>query len=107
MMFLVSALLLGLAGSFHCIGMCGPIAMALPLDRRSTGSQILGLFAYNFGRIITYTLLGFIFGFIGFSLQVYRVFQVLSILFGVILIVLAWKKTWIQYFEWRKAPIYS
>lgn len=107
MMFLLSAILLGLAGSFHCIGMCGPIAMALPLDRRSTGSQILGLFAYNFGRIITYTLLGFLFGFIGFSLQVYRVFQVLSIVFGIILIVLAWRKAWIRYFEWRKAPVYA
>lgn len=106
-MFIVTAFLLGLASSFHCIGMCGPIAMALPLDRSSVTSQVSGLTVYNLGRIITYTLLGILFGFVGFSLQLYRVFQILSIVFGVMLIVLAWRKTWISYLEWRKSPIYS
>ena len=29
----ISALIFGLLGSFHCIGMCGPIAFMLPVDR--------------------------------------------------------------------------
>lgn len=106
-MFLVTAFLLGLASSFHCIGMCGPIAMALPLDRSTITSQVSGLFAYNLGRIITYSLLGILFGLLGFSLQLYRIFQLLSIIFGILLIVLAWRKTWISYLEWRKSPIYA
>ena len=106
-MFLIHSFLLGLAGSFHCIGMCGPIAMALPLDRTSTIAQVLGLSAYNLGRIFTYSLLGLLFGFIGFSLSIYRIFQILSIIFGIILILLAWKKTWIKYFEWRTSPVYG
>ena len=32
---LVSAFILGLLGSFHCIGMCGPIAFMLPVDQTS------------------------------------------------------------------------
>lgn len=106
-MFLLTALLLGLASSFHCIGMCGPIAMALPLDRTTISSQVSGIVVYNLGRIFTYSILGLLFGFIGFSLQLYRVFQVLSVIFGILLVVLAWRKTWISYLEWRKSPIYG
>ncbi len=101
MIFLIGSFVLGLAGSFHCIGMCGPIALALPLNRRSTGSILLGVLTANMGRIITYTLLGFLFGTIGFSLQLFRVFQVLSILFGIGLIVIAWRKQWLKRIEFR------
>lgn len=101
MIFLVSSFILGLAGSFHCIGMCGPIALALPLNRRSAGSMLTGILAANTGRIVTYTLLGFIFGTIGFSLHLFRVFQVLSIVFGMALIVIAWRKNLLKRMEIR------
>lgn len=101
MIFLVSSFILGLAGSFHCIGMCGPIALALPLNRQSAGSMLTGILAANTGRIMTYTLLGFIFGTIGFSLQLFRVFQVLSIVFGAALIVIAWRKNLLKHMEIR------
>ena len=74
MIFLLSSLILGLAGSFHCIGMCGPIALALPLNRQSSGTMLAGILAASTGRIITYMLLGFIIGTIGFSLQLFRFF---------------------------------
>lgn len=115
MIFLVSSFILGLAGSFHCIGMCGPIALALPLNRTSAGSMLIGILAANTGRIFTYTLLGFIFGAIGFSLQLFRLFQVLSIVFGVALIVIAWRKSllkrmevrapWLQHITSRKMSV--
>lgn len=101
MIFLISSFVLGLAGSFHCIGMCGPIALALPLNRKSTGSVLTGILAANTGRVITYTLLGFIIGSIGFSLQLFRVFQVLSVLFGIGLIAIAWRKQWLKRIEFR------
>lgn len=99
MIFLIGSFILGLAGSFHCIGMCGPIALALPLNRNSAGSILLGVLTANAGRIITYTLLGFIIGTIGFSLQLFRFFQVLSVLFGIFLIVIAWQKHWLKQIE--------
>nr|WP_294858598.1 sulfite exporter TauE/SafE family protein [uncultured Fluviicola sp.] len=101
MIFLVNSFILGLAGSFHCIGMCGPIALALPLNRKSSASILIGILTANTGRIITYTLLGLLIGSIGFSLHLFRLFQVLSILFGVALIFIAWRKQVLKRFEFR------
>lgn len=56
-----AALLIGLAGAGHCLGMCGGIAAALNLGRQRTFSTTL---AYHSGRIISYTLLGALAGFI-------------------------------------------
>jgi sulfite exporter TauE/SafE len=64
-MILWSAFLLGLVGSLHCAGMCGPLAMAVPVLGRSRGAIIASRLIYNFGRIVTYALLGVVFGLIG------------------------------------------
>ena len=57
-------------GSFgHCIGMCGGIVVAystIKIDPKSSkisqgGAHLL----YSFGRVLTYTVLGAIFGFLG------------------------------------------
>ncbi|WP_343631124.1 sulfite exporter TauE/SafE family protein [Fluviicola sp.] len=101
MIFLISSFILGLAGSFHCIGMCGPIALALPVNRKSPATVLADLLTANTGRIITYTLLGFVIGSIGFSLQLFRLFQVLSILFGLLLIAIAWRKQLLRHIEFR------
>lgn len=81
-----TALLLGLAGSLHCAGMCGPLALALPAPARSTLSFVAGRTAYNFGRITTYSLLGLLFGSIGKTLLLAGVQRWLSILLGVALL---------------------
>lgn len=101
MTFYLSLFLLGLAGSFHCMTMCGPISMALPLNRRSNSTLIRGILLNNFGRIVTYSSLGLVFGTIGFSLGVFRFFQVGSIVFGLALILLAWRRKWINKLELR------
>ena len=62
MQLILAAISLGLLGSFHCIGMCGPIALALPVHHLSKFKKYLGIFLYNLGRVTTYTLLGLIFG---------------------------------------------
>ena len=62
---LYTAFILGLLGSFHCIGMCGPIAFVLPLDRSSKSKMIFQTFLYHFGRLLTYSLIGLLFGSIG------------------------------------------
>jgi sulfite exporter TauE/SafE len=66
----------GIAGSLHCIGMCGPIlASFFEVFRsddersRSKGSFALDFLAYHAGRIWTYGLLGFIVGLAGQRLR--------------------------------------
>jgi sulfite exporter TauE/SafE len=65
------AFLAGLAGSFHCIGMCGGIVAALAMTRGSQplGARLLSQVCYNLGRISTYSLLGALAGLIGSSLD--------------------------------------
>jgi len=80
---LIPAFLIGLAGSLHCIGMCGPIAMAMPLPGRSTGSQVLASLLYNLGRISTYAVFGLVFGLIGRSFTWFGWQQKMSIILGI------------------------
>lgn len=82
-----TALILGLAGGFHCVGMCGPIAFIIPVNRSSTASLIFQTFLYHFGRLLSYSLIGLLFGFIGKGLYLAGFQQRLSILMGVIMIV--------------------
>jgi uncharacterized protein len=49
-----TALVMGLAGSLHCVGMCSPLAIAVTSQRPFISNKIL----YNLGRIFTYGLLG-------------------------------------------------
>jgi uncharacterized protein len=88
---LVSAFLLGLASNFHCIGMCGPLALVLPIDRSSKKNMLWGIFTYNFGRILTYTILGFVVGSLGLGLQLLVSVQMVSIIFGSLMILFAWR----------------
>src|SRR5436190_2610601 len=85
-MDLPTAFLLGLAGSFHCAGMCGPLAMALPLASKTGSRFILGRLAYNVGRIVTYCLLGLIFGVVGHTLSLAGLQRWLSITLGIVLV---------------------
>lgn len=80
------AFFIGLFGSVHCIGMCGPLAFAVPVPRRVwwyiVGDKIL----YNFGRILSYTLLGFLIGFAGRQLWISGLQQGLSLVSGMLII---------------------
>lgn len=60
-----TAFVLGLSGSLHCVGMCGPIALALPLTARERLAMWVEVGVYHAGRISTYALLGFVFGLLG------------------------------------------
>lgn len=82
MEFYFTAFTIGLIGSLHCVGMCGPIALTLPLGNKSILSRITNGLTYNFGRIITYTLLGLFFGFFGERLTVATTQQIVSIVIG-------------------------
>lgn len=81
-----AAISIGLVSSFHCLGMCGPIAFALPLNRSSLASQVAGGIAYNLGRLSTYAVLGLLFGLIGKSLVLAGAQRSLSVGAGIIMI---------------------
>ncbi len=84
---IITALLVGFFGSLHCIGMCGPIAVALPFPDSSHLSFFTGRFLYNIGRVVSYSLLGFIFGLVGGRIALAGAQQVVSIALGVIIII--------------------
>ena len=85
---LFSALILGLLGSLHCVGMCGPIAFMLPVDRSNSFKKVSQIGVYHIGRLLAYSLIGLVFGLVGKSLYIFGVQQQLSIAIGVIMIVL-------------------
>jgi len=57
-----SAFVMGLAGSLHCIGMCGPLAFSLPVSHTNNKARLAGGLIYNSGRITTYSVMGVLFG---------------------------------------------
>ena len=87
MVILLSALVLGLMGSFHCAGMCGPIAIALPLYGNSIPQKIFGGTLYNLGRTLTYGVMGAIFGLLGQGVEMIGFQQKISVIMGAIMII--------------------
>jgi sulfite exporter TauE/SafE len=91
------AFVTGAVGSLHCIGMCGPIALSLPMGERNTGGRLYGALLYNLGRIVTYSWLGLVLGLAGGFLITPKVQSTVSIVFGAsillyLLLPLPWKK---------------
>lgn len=87
MEFIISGSVLGFLTSFHCIGMCGPIALALPLHGNSKLQKLVGGILYNLGRTTTYIIFGFIFGLLGQSLGALGFQRWVSITAGVLIII--------------------
>lgn len=83
---LLSALILGFMGSLHCVGMCGPIAFMLPVDRTNNYKKFGQIFIYHFGRLLAYGIIGLIFGLLGKGLSIFGLQQKLSIAIGALMI---------------------
>lgn len=83
---LYTALTIGLVGSLHCIGMCGPIAVALPLGQKSWFDRSFGALLYNIGRSLTYGVMGAVFGLLGKGIEMAGIQQWVSIVMGVVMI---------------------
>ncbi len=81
-----AAFTMGLLGSFHCVGMCGPLALSLPINNDSFWSKFSGALLYNAGRIVTYSVFGLFFGAIGKSFALFGFQQWLSVVLGVLII---------------------
>ena len=83
---LAPAVLLGLVGSAHCIGMCGPLALAIPSIGEGWAGRLGGAALLNGGRVVTYVLFGFLFGAFGRGLQLAGIQQAVSISLGVMIL---------------------
>lgn len=104
---LTSALVLGLLGSFHCLGMCGPIAFMLPLDQANQVKKTAQLSIYHLGRLLAYGVIGVLFGLLGKGLSLFGIQQKLSIGIGALMIILVLIPS--KYLNGHKllSPIYS
>ena len=107
---IIAGFTLGLFGSLHCVGMCGPLALALPSVQSGRSSQLLNALLYNFGRVITYSLIGFVVGILGKSFQLSGLQQLFSITAGSVMLFFlvlyfGFKKNyqpyWFQQFTWK------
>lgn len=81
---LVTAFILGLTGSLHCVGMCGPIALMIGGNK----SLLLNRVLYNLGRTMTYVTMGIAVGLFGKIFQWGGVQGRISIALGLLTLLL-------------------
>ncbi len=84
---ILTSFFVGLFGSFHCIGMCGPIAIALPVPNSHNLSFVTGRLLYNLGRVTTYSFLGAVFGLLGSRIIISGFQQSVSIALGIAIVI--------------------
>ena len=85
----VTALTLGFLGSLHCLGMCGPLVMAMPLQSDSRIVTITNTILYHSLRIVAYAMLGLLPGIIGEGLLMTSTQKWLSTILGIVFIIAA------------------
>lgn len=85
---LFTAFIFGLISSFHCIGMCGPIAMMLPVDRSNQAKKVTQIITYHLGRLFAYSTIGFIFGLLGKGFLLAGMQQKMSVFIGIAMILI-------------------
>ncbi|MCU0403382.1 MAG: sulfite exporter TauE/SafE family protein [Chitinophagaceae bacterium] len=106
---LYSALLLGFAGSFHCLGMCGPIVLGMlgQGSQDKSKNRLTGYLLYFSGKTITYGLLGALFGLFGHGLVLAGFQQVLSVVMGSIMLLLVFVSIFrVSWFHSNRATIF-
>lgn len=80
---IIAGFTLGIVSSWHCAGMCGPLALALPVHHLSATKKFTSLLFYQSGRVITYSVLGLVFGLAGSRFYIAGMQQWFSIVMGV------------------------
>jgi hypothetical protein len=86
---IIAGFTLGALGSLHCVGMCGPLALALPVHHLNSAQKIFALFLYQLGRVFTYSLFGLILGMAGRSIYLSGFQHWFSIIVGVVVLIFA------------------
>lgn len=86
MSLLIAAFVMGGIGTLHCVGMCGPLALSLPVINNNNSSRFFSTLLYNIGRVITYSALGAVIGIAGSTFAIFGYQQWLSIVLGILII---------------------
>lgn len=113
--FLEIGFFMGLLGSVHCIGMCGPLVMALPILHLNTVQKLTATFLYHIGKITMYGILGIFIGIFGKQIPFYNVQQHLSMVIGILMLTyVLWvfyvhpkRKLGLLKIDWIQKPIYA
>lgn len=84
--WVISAFLIGIGGSLHCVGMCGPLMFANLLGKSSNGFSVSGWLIYQLARIGTYAIWGALFGWIGSSIKLFGIQQNISLATGIFIL---------------------
>lgn len=87
-LLIFSAFTLGILGSVHCLGMCGPLIMQLPVNRNSPLQAFISSLFYHVGKTFTYAFFGIVAGIIGKGFAFFQWQQWLSIIAGICLLLL-------------------
>lgn len=86
---------IGLFGSLHCLGMCGPIAFALPIGTKNTHQRVVAVSLYHVGRIVVYGTIGLLVSLIGQGLIILQLQDVISVFSGIsLLLITFWPKNY-------------
>ncbi|MES2374255.1 MAG: sulfite exporter TauE/SafE family protein [Bacteroidota bacterium] len=87
-LILIPGFLLGLVSSFHCVGMCGPVALLIPVNHATPRGKLRAILSYNMGRVITYVVLGSMLGLLGKRFYLAGFQQIFSIVLGAVILVI-------------------
>lgn len=98
MLLLLTAMVMGGIGSLHCVGMCGPLALSVPVPVASNFAKLIAALLYNMGRVVTYACLGAVAGVAGASFTFFGFQQGLSVFAGTLIII---------YLLWPQLPFYK
>lgn len=79
---LITAFIIGAIGTVHCLGMCGPLALSLPVVSNNVSARFISALLYNLGRVFTYSVLGAVVGFAGLGFAFFGYQQLLSVILG-------------------------
>lgn len=85
----ITGFTLGAAGSLHCMGMCGPLSLSLPVHHFSKTGRFAALLLYQLGRILTYSIIGLLFGLAGRQIYISGYQQWFSVIMGSIVLLMA------------------
>ena len=88
---IIAGFALGLISSFHCVGMCGPLALSLPVHHLLKLQKILAIFLYNIGRVFSYSLIGVLFGLVGRGIYLAGFQQWFSIILGIAMLLISFQ----------------
>jgi uncharacterized protein len=105
---LFAGFILGIVGSAHCIGMCGPLVLAFPSNTQKKSRLILSRLMYHLSRSAAYAVMGFILGVVGFGFSLAGIQQYVSLLAGLIMLSLvlipAKKRSFFMHATFIKMP---